>query len=176
MKKTTFSKILFLGAVIFCVFGLSSCKKNSDNPSSSDYYVKFKLDGADKQYTQTTAAVFTTQLPFYSCAMVGENAVSGTVYEGMGITIFNDVAIAANVTYTDAEVASLGTSQASLLYTDATGAQSSSAFATSPNVAVVITSMDDKTVTGTFSGTIVSTTDLTKSQTVTEGTFHLPRN
>jgi hypothetical protein len=176
MKKTTFSKILFLGVIIFGVFALSSCKKNSDNPSTSGYYVKFKLDGADKQYTETTAAVFTTMLPLYSCAMVGEQLISGTVYEGMGITIFNDAAIAANVTYTDALVASIGTPQASLLYTDATGAQSSSAFATSPNVSVVITSMDDKTVTGTFSGTIVSSTDLTTSHTVTEGTFHLPRN
>ena len=176
MKKTTFSKILFLGAVIFSVFAISSCKKKSDNPSTSGYYVKFKLDGTDKQYTETTAAVFTTTLPLYSCAMIGEKLISGTVYEGMGITIFNDAAIAANVTYTDALVASIGAPQASLLYTDATGAQSSSAIASSPNVNVVITSMDDKTVTGTFSGNIVNTTDFTTSHAVTEGQFHLPRN
>ncbi|HEY2726760.1 MAG TPA: hypothetical protein VGI61_06280, partial [Parafilimonas sp.] len=72
-------------------------------------------------------------------------------------------------------VASLGTSQATLLYTDSTGAQASSAIATSPNVSVVITQMDASSITGTFSGTIVSTTDFTTSYAVTEGAFHLPR-
>lgn len=175
MKKTTFTKILFLSTIIFSVFAISSCKKNNDNPSSSGFYVKFKLDGTEKQYTETTAAVFSTALPVYSCALVGEKLISGTVYEGMGINIFNDVAIAANVTYTDAVVASIGAPQATLLYTDAAGAQESSATAISPNVKVVLTQIDDKSVTGTFSGTIVSTTDLTTTQTVTEGEFHLPR-
>jgi len=156
------------------MLSLSACKKDGGS-SSSSYYVKFKLDGADKQYSQTTAAVFTTQLPVYSCAMVGEQQ-NGTVYEGMAINLFNDVAIAANVTYTDQVVASLGTPEATLLYTDATGAQSTSGLAASPNVQVVITSMDDKTVTGNFSGTIVSATDLTTTHTVTEGQFHLPRH
>jgi hypothetical protein len=173
MKKTTFTKILFLGTIIFSVFALSSCKKNSDNPSSG-YYVKFKLDGNEKQYTETTAAVFNTTLPVYSCALVGEKLISGTVYEGMGINIFNDAAIAANVTYTDAEVASIGAPQATLLYTDSTGAQASSATAISPNVQVVITQMDASSVTGTFSGSISSLTG-SSTQTVTEGTFHLPR-
>jgi hypothetical protein len=35
--------------------------------------------------------------------------------------------------------------------------------------------MDASSITGTFSGTIVSTTDFTTSYAVTEGAFHLPR-
>ncbi len=174
MKKTIFTKVL-LSSIVFGLVALSSCKKNNDNPSTAGFYVKFKLDGTDKQYSGITTALFTTALPLYQCALIGEKQVSGTVYEGMGINIYNDAAIAANVTYTDALVASLGTPQAILLYTDATGAQASSATATSPNVKVVITQMDASSVTGTFSGTIVSTTDLTTTQTVTEGQFHLPR-
>ncbi len=174
MKKSSFTKVIF-GLLILSLFSISSCKKDKDNPSSSGYYLKFKLDGEDKQYSATTAAVFTTALPAYTCAMVGETQQGGTVYEGMGINIYNDAAIAANVTYTDAVVASLGAPQAILLYTDASGAQSSSATAINPNVKVVITQMDDKTVTGTFSGTIVSTADFTTSKVVTNGEFHLPR-
>ena len=175
MKKSSFTKAIF-GLLVLSLFSVSSCKKDKDNPSSSGYYVKFKLDGEDKQYSGITAAVFTTALPLYGCAMVGEIQQSGTVYEGMGINIYNDEAIAANVTYTDADVASLGTAQAALLYTDANGAQSSSAIAVNPNVKVVITQMDDKTVTGTFSGSIVSTTDFTTTKVVTGGEFHLLRN
>ena len=175
MKKSSFTKAIF-GLLILSLFSVSSCKKDSKNPSSSNYYVKFKLDGEEKQYSNITAAIFTTALPLYECAMVGEIQQNGTVYEGMGINIYNDEAIAANVTYTDAVVASIGAPQAILIYTDANGAQESSGTAINPNVKVVITQMDDKTVTGTFSGTIVSTTDLTTSQVVTEGEFHLPRN
>lgn len=175
MKKTSITKAIF-GLLILSLFSVSSCKKDNDNPSSTGYYMKFKLDGQDKQYSAITAAIFTTVLPAYACAMVGEIQQNGTVYEGMGINIYNDEAIAANVTYTDAVVASIGAPQAVLVYTDTNGAQSSSATATNPNVKVVITQMDDKTVTGTFSGTIVSTTDLTTSKVVTNGEFHLPRN
>ena len=174
MKKTIFTKIL-LSASILGLITLSSCKKDGGGDSSSGYYVKFKLDGTQKQYSEITTAIFNTALPLYQCAMVGEKQVNGTVYEGMGITLNNDAAIASDVTYTDAVVAGIGTPQASLLFTDENGAQASSALATSPNVKVTITKMDDHFVTGTFSGTITSTLDFTTTQTVTEGTFHLSR-
>jgi hypothetical protein len=173
MKKTSFTKIL-LSTTVLGLIALSSCKKDSNSPSTG-YYVKFKLDGTEKQYSEIATAVFTTQLPLYQCAMVGEKQTNGTVYEGMGITINNSGSIAANLTYTDELVSGLGTPQAILLFTDDAGAQASSGFATSPNVKVTITQMDDKTVTGTFSGTIESTTDMSTTHTVTEGEFHLSR-
>ena len=173
--KTTTLKVL-LSSAILVSFVLSSCNKEKDNPSNgSGYYVKFKLDGTEKQYTETTTALFTTYLPIYNCAMVGENLVNGTVYEGMAISIFNDAPIAANVTYTGVEVESIGTAQADLLFTDATGAQSSSAFLSSPDVKVTITKMNDKEITGTFSGMLESTVDFSTTHAVTEGEFHLPR-
>lgn len=172
MKKTFLSKPLLSILVLAALF-VSSCKK--DNNSPNGYYVKFKLDGNEKQYSQTTAAVFATALPIYSLALIGEQQVNGTVYEGMGINIYNDASIAANVTYTDQEVVSLGTPQAALLYTDAAGAQSSSVVLASPGVQVLITGLDDKTVSGTFSGTIASITDFSKTMVVTEGQFNLPR-
>lgn len=171
--KTTFTKTL-AGILMFTLIALSSCSKEKDSPSG--YYVKFKLNGTEKQYSETTAAIFTTYLPLYACAMVGQKTVGGTVYEGMGINLFNDAPIEANVTYTEEEVEGTGATQAALLYTDDKGAQFSSAFLGLPDVKVTITNMDDKTVTGTFSGNLVSTQDFTTTQIVTEGTFHLPRN
>ncbi len=174
MKKTIFTKALY-AIVILALFATTSCKKDGGS-DSSNYYVNFKLNGEQKQYSETTAAVFNTALPLYACAMVGEKQVNGTVNEGMAISLYNDAAIAANVTYTEKEVENIGTPQATLLFTDATGAQSSSALLSNPNVQVIITQMDDKTVTGTFSGTIESITDFITTQSVTEGQFHLPRH
>jgi hypothetical protein len=173
MKKTIFTKTLS-ALVILALFATTSCKKDGSNPSTG-YYVKFKVNGEQKQYSEAAVAVFNTALPVYACAMVGEKLINGTVSEGMAISIYNDAPIAANVTYTDQEVASIGTQQATLLFTDSTGEQSSSALLPNPNVQVIITQMDDKTVTGTFSGTIESTLDYTTTKSVTEGQFHLPR-
>jgi hypothetical protein len=174
MKTTIFTRALY-AIVILALFATTSCKKEAGS-SSSGYYVKFKLNGDQKQYSEMTAAVFNTTLPYYACAMVGEKKVNGTVDEGMAIALYNDAPIATNVTYTDKEVQSIGTFQASLLFTDSNGAQSSSVLLINPNVQVVITQMDDKAITGTFSGTIQSTTDVSTTQSVTEGQFHLPRN
>lgn len=173
MKKAFLSKILF-SVILLGLFAVSSCKK-SHNSSPSGYYLKFKLDGTDKQYSLTTA-FFTTQGPFYNCSMTGENDISGTA-EGMSIFLYSDAAITANTTYTDAEVTVDGqsTTQATLLYADGNGKQEGSTFLFSPNVKVTITGIDASSVTGTFSGTIANTTDNSETQVVTEGQFRLQK-
>ena len=171
LMRSNFIPALVLVATLITTV---SCNKDDDS-SSTDYYLQFKLDGTNKKYIEITTAVFTTVLPLYSCAMVGEKPITGNIYEGMGITISSDAEIVANVTYTDAIVASLGTPAASLLFTDEAGAQFASVIAVSPGVQVIISAMDANSVTGYFSGTVVSTADFTTSRTVTEGQFHLPR-
>src|SRR5436190_427644 len=164
MKILT-SKLLLI-SVMFGMVALSSCNKNDDS-SSSDFYLQYKLDGTNKKYTEIATAVFTTVLPLYSCAMIGEKPVTASIYEGMGITISSDIEIAANVTYTDSIVASLGTPAASLLLTDEAGAQFASVLATSPGVQVIISQIDANSVTGYFSGIVTSTADFTTSHTIT---------
>ena len=172
--RTIFTKALY-AIVILALFATTSCKKDGGS-SSSGYYVKFKLNGTQKQYSETTAAVFTDAFSVHQCSMVGEETKSASIYEGMAISIYSDAAIAANVTYTDQIVASLGTPQATLLFTDSDGTQTTSAFLSNANVKVTITQMDDKTVTGTFSGNIGDISDISGNESITEGQFHLPRN
>ncbi|HYK46280.1 MAG TPA: hypothetical protein VEV83_13975 [Parafilimonas sp.] len=170
MRKLTSS--LFFG-LAFCILSVSSCKKEQDSTPAAEYYVKFKLDGVDKEYSEIASAVFTTTVPLHTCSMVGVKQISDTIYEGMQMWIASDTEIVANITYTDAIV--LGRPAASIAYNDGTGEQFSSVIAASSGVQAVITHMDDNTVTGTFSGTVVSYTDFTTSHVVTGGQFHLPR-
>lgn len=183
MKKASFTKTIF-GLLILSLFSVSSCKKNSDNPSSSssNYYIKFKIDETEKNYSSASAAKFTTLFPtspVYSVTMKSEYKNGTTFFESMAISIFDNQSIAENVTYTDKQIIIQGgtsqTSQANLAYNDGNGGQSGSGFTTNPNVKVIITKLDDKTVSGTFSGVVASTIDRTSTQTVTEGQFYLPR-
>jgi hypothetical protein len=173
MKRLT-SK--FLLGLAFCILFVSSCKKEQDTatpPTPPEYFVKFKLSGVDKEYSEITSAVFTTNVPLHTCSMIGAKKIDATIHEGMHIWIESDAEITANVTYTDSMV--LGRPQASIAYDDQTGEQFSSVIAASSGVQAIITHMDENSVTGTFAGTVVSYTDFTTSYVVTEGQFHLPR-
>lgn len=161
---------------ILGLLALSSCRKEGASPEN--YYLKFKLDGTQKTYSETTEAlfnVFGTIPPRYSCSMIGGMQGSGGVYEGMAITISSDTDIAPNITYTNAVVGTLGIPAAYLSFTDETGAHSSSVLTMPQGVEVIITKMDEKSVTGIFSGTIFDTEDPTRSYMVTDGQFYLQR-
>jgi len=173
--KNFSSKLLL--SFVFVVFVLSSCKKDSSPPEESpEYYVKFKLDGADQQYSEIAAADFSGIDPVHDCSIFGEKKYSsGVGYEGIIVRITDDKEIVANVTYTEAVVASIDMPQGSLYYSDPAGYAFLSGFASSPNVRITITHMDATTVTGTFSGTIVSAPDRLTTHTVTNGQFHVLR-
>jgi hypothetical protein len=164
MKKM-FSPKFILSIIALTLFAFSSCKKDDTKPASPEFYVSFKLDGIEKQYTEATVAKMSNVPGIYSCDCSGLNQVNYVIEEGMIITILSNTVIAKNITYNE-------DTGAILSYTDSTGGHASSGL--SHNAKVTVTQLDDKSITGTFFGTITNTVDLTTAQQVTGGEFHLP--
>ncbi len=175
-------KRYFVGGILLVCFFLS-CQKglnySVDNPADStaagsQYYLKFKGNGVPYQYTQQTAAYFTTLNNLYNSSLIGEtSALNGA--EGMTISIYSDTLFVPNFTYTDGGLPVLGIPQTTLVFTDSSGIQYNSVNSSNPAVSLIFTTITPTYVQGTFSGNIKNQAG-TDSLQVTEGSFVLPRS
>lgn len=178
MKKTKFS-ILFILA--FTLFGSFSCKKKSDDSSadtSTDFFVRFKVNGVQKEFKGTTTALFQTialSPTLYTASFQGIQNSTATSTNVLGLNVSDIAAIAVNKNYTSTIVGS--TIQASILYFDQAGAQYGSIFVTSgssTDAVIRLTEITSTSVSGTFSGKVASSTG-SNNQTITEGSFRVKR-
>lgn len=192
MKKNQLYALTLLFAIIS--LGLSSCSKEKSFSSggsggtggtgggggtggSSSYFMKFKINGVQKEFTANTFAVFSSidivGTTIYTASIQGTLSTSSSTTNLMGININDVTPIVANKDYSDATVGQ--TIQGALLYFDATGEQYSTLLVpTDVNLKIRITELTSTVVAGTFSGKMQSMTGTTVLN-VTEGSFKLKR-
>ena len=194
MKKNQLYVLTLLFTIIS--LGLNSCSKEksfssggsggtggtggtggSGSGGSSSYYMKFKIDGVQKDFSGTTSALITSfdagGTIIHTGAFQGIQSASNTTANLMGININDVTALVTNKNYTDALVGV--TVQGVLLYFDASGGQLSSMFVTTDaNVIIRLSEITTTSVSGTFSGKLASLTS-GASATVTEGSFRVKR-
>ncbi|QNA43893.1 hypothetical protein [Lacibacter sediminis] len=192
MKKNQLYVLTLLFAIIS--LGLNSCSKEKSFSSggsggtggtgggggtggSGTYFMKFKLDGVQKEFSGTTSALITSfdagGTIIHTGAFQGIQSASNTTANLMGINVNDVTALVTNKNYTDALVGI--TVQGVLLYFDASGDQLSSMFVTTDaNVIIRLSEITTTSVSGTFSGKLASLTS-GASATVTEGSFRVKR-
>ncbi len=167
-----------------CLFILSlsmatSCKKSSPgSASNSPYYIKFKLNGVQKNYS-TVAAASTKGSGYYLLVMDGATATNANNGEALIIELASPTTFAANTTFMPAFInggaAVIG---ALLTYSDNTqSAGYTSSYpnlTTNPKASVTITDLSTTTIKGTFTATLVSGADYTTVKyQVTDGEFYM---
>lgn len=176
--KLPFVKKIFSLLVVVCFTLLfTSCKKDKSTDESTDYYISAEVEGTLKTYKTLAYAVKLQVDTIYSVAL------TANVAEGSEEHLFLVIARAnqpiTTGTYTDEGEANEnlivasgynpGTTNEANIY--AAGLQEDN----NPRLTVTITSLTDKTITGTFSGTYYDNGgDGTGTIAVTEGSFHLP--
>jgi hypothetical protein len=156
--------------ILITIIAFSSCKKSS---SSSPYYMKATINGTNVTYNGYTAALKTSggQLDVY-----GANN-SASTSDGIHFEFFNRPVVD-SVPVSDPQVVPG-------IYTDSyfpgiVGAipvvyvslqQSGTAYGGTSPFTVTITSINESSVSGTFSGTAVYNSTI---ETVTNGSFYVP--
>ncbi len=157
---------------------LFSCKKDKDD--SNSYHVSFKLDGQAKSYTAFTAGTVTKSDEETSVAIAGTSSATNGE-DHFAIALFTQEDPKAT-TYTDNVdnymLAGLFSPSASIEYQAGTILNTeagSSDIIIKNHFKVTITSIDDKSIRGTFSGDFYLDGDPSKEKkTITDGSFYVP--
>ena len=172
MKKT------LLQFALICVAALLffSCKKEKDEPDSSSY-ISFKMDGVQKNFQAKSVAVKVTQGELNSIAFTAYQDTISAEFVYIQVTQ-KDKPISTG-TYMDPGpnsedllvIAGYMPANQDPVKTYSAGLQEDN----NPRLQVTITSLTDKNVTGTFSGTFYDNDgDGPGTSAVTEGKFSLP--
>lgn len=157
----------------------AGCKKSSPgSTSSSPYYIKFKLNGVQKNYS-TVAAAATKGSGYYLLVMEGVTATNANNGEALIIQLASPTDFAANTTFKPAFINS-GAAVIGALLTYSDNTQSAGYTSSYPNLtnnpdaSVTITALSTTTIKGTFTATLVSGTDYTTVKYhVTDGEFYM---
>ena len=182
MKKTI---NVFFGAITFVILSFSvGCKKKNDSTTnnSGTYFIKFKINGTQKEFANTSA-LFTQfnvgggNPTIYTGSFQGVASSSTPTVSNMGLSVNDIVAIAINKNYKSVII---GTSIAgSLVYMDAAGLVHGSDFVTSgssgdDDAIIKLTEITSTSVSGTFSGKVASLGSST-TYSITEGSFRVKK-
>jgi hypothetical protein len=154
---------------------------STGNNNNNNYYISFKVDGTTKSYDQNTMAVIMDMAGTKSLSLVAQSSASTTNLEGINLTINFTTGGPATGTFaedntgTDYVVGGVyNTNSTAVVY---------AAGLVSPSVkplTINITHIDEKEITGTFSGAfykqdvIVGQSYDNEYFTLTDGTFKLP--
>lgn len=185
-----FLLVAFVSSVI-------SCKKDSgtepDEDQGGEYYISFKANGTEVKLESGLTAQISYQASenLHTCVLVGYKNFIEADKNHLGIVLWSNSQFAAS-TYTNAEVANKTSGgavpRANATYLDA---DKLSYLALGVPVSevppfdkiisdmkVTITTLNNTTVAGTFSGTTYKTTDATFTATtqISEGKFNLKRS
>ncbi len=166
--------ILLLSATLF-----TACKKSSSGSSSTTYFVKFKLDGVQKEYKgipNFTTVTLPSSPVIYSLAVQASLATSVALKDHIAINA-NDIAtIATGKTYKNQDAG--GTIQAVLMYYDNAGNAYSSVMVNPESINDAVITFSEVTstyVSGTFTGKVAAVSGGTTTYTITEGSFKVPK-
>ncbi|PVD54127.1 hypothetical protein DC498_01690 [Terrimonas sp.] len=189
MKIVSLSKLICHFIVAVSLFFSGACKKNSDTPngSGSDYYMRFRINGALIEHKGQAEGNFnkaTSSSYAASFAGLKEALVAGK--NNMSVILGTEAENKTGVTYTNYTTATSGSEKAKVLnivyLDDAGNAYLSWAeeFApaipsgTKTNAQVKITEAASAYLKGSFSGTLYNN-DYTKEFSITEGEFYVRR-
>lgn len=189
MKTILFRKSILHAVLFAALFMAGACKKtNDDNPGNgSGYYMKFKLNGTQVEYTGQVECNFnktsgSTQVASFAGLKVALNAGSNAMTLALGTADDNKT----GVTYTNYATTATGTEKAKALtigYMDAAGVaylswpeefSPSLPSGTKTEAQLKVIEATSAALKGTFSG-ILYNADYSKELTVTEGEFYLRR-
>lgn len=188
MKKLSISRLVLCVLISFSLLFTGACKKNDDKPGNgSGYYMKFKLNGTQVEYTGQVECNFNktsgaTHVASFAGLKVALNAGSNAMTLALGTADNNET----NVTYTNYATTAAGTEKAKALtigYMDEAGAaylswpdEFSAALpgGTKTEARLKVTEATSAALKGTFSGVLYNT-DYSKELTVTDGEFYLRR-
>jgi hypothetical protein len=170
MKRT-----LFYSACICLLVAFASCKKENNDPDNSDYYISAKVDGVQKTYKTNTVAVKLQVDTIYSIGLSAH--ANATSEESFVLNIAQVNKPITTDTYIDSGADDLivvggynpGTTDDTKVY--GAGLQVDA----NPRLKITISTLTDKNVSGTFSGTYYDDGgDGSAIIAVTEGKFNLP--
>ena len=176
-KLPVMKKISWLLAIVCFPLLITSCKKDNSVDENTDYYLSAKVGGTLKTYKALTYAIKVQMDTMYTIAL-NASATEGSP-EQLFLIIGRANQPIATGTFTDEGEANQGlvvasgynpgTSDDANIY--AAGLQVDN----NPRLTITITTLTDKTISGTFSGTYYDHGgDGTGTIAVTEGSFHLP--
>jgi hypothetical protein len=153
---------------ILLLASIASCKKDSTTtPNSSSYYVKFKFNGTQKQYTAYTTSLLGTASSADGCEIIGY--ASGTHPAGVTISVVDNAPITTNKTYTEA----IGI----FTYVDESGiSYVAGSVYNGTSFNLVITEIASDHIKGTFSAVLQKAGTPIEYINVTEGEFYLGRS
>ncbi len=163
------SRTLF---VMVCMMSLAGCKKQNPEPPAGEYYMKFKLDGAQKDYRYTVVAYKHEQTidnnTVYGLSIAGVTEQGGTT-SSLTISIATMNNAISKRTYQGEEIGVIyvpSYSQVDISY----GADGHH-----DNFSITIDEIDSQHVKGKFSGKISRSDGGAGPQpTITEGVFYAP--
>lgn len=162
MKKIITLSMLLLLLVV-------SCKKDTSTKTitpSGQYYLKFKLNGTQKQYTGLTTGLIGTPSSPDGCDIIGYTG--GTQAVGVTIAVIDNAPITTNKTYTQA----VGV----FTYVDEAGiAYSAGSIFASTSFNMTITEITTDHVKGTFTAVLQKEGTPIQYANATEGQFYVNR-
>lgn len=173
MKKGILASGLMMLMAIAIMIG--SCKKDDDNNNNnnnnngSTYYVKFKSNGTQVNFTGfgTEVAIFSHSGNQYTCAVTGADTSSN-----IGLSMYDTTAITTKTYSGFTTVNSLSATLGTLVtYGDGSGTSYNS---NNTTFSITVTGLTDSTMTGTFSGSLQDNNG-TNTLTITDGDFHVKR-
>lgn len=199
MKHLFFKHLPYLAVASFCIFLIAGCQKgnsNSGDNATPDYYISFKVNGIQKKYTnQAIASIsFSSQSKLYDGVFAGYQINNVTTKSHIGLFIFDNNDISAKI-YQDPQKATAadGSKMTSVLINyynddgkgylsmgpmvDENGNSLPGLSNVLADAKVTITTLTSGYVEGSFSGTLMLSTDATFQTRVaiTEGKFILKR-
>ncbi|MBS1742374.1 MAG: hypothetical protein JST81_05005 [Bacteroidetes bacterium] len=173
MKKIV--RFIVAAQLLFLVISVSSCKKVvPSNVTGSVYYMKYKVDGVQKEYSISGGKTIDTLISGVAYgATVAGSPNDGS--ESMGLLLYSTTVISNPQTFDDDNIPGYVLPEGSLDYvTNSGGLSYSSMELTSPNVEIKITEITSAYIKGTFKGKLKEI-DGSNVVNVTDGEFYAVR-
>ncbi|GEP98178.1 hypothetical protein CCY01nite_44380 [Chitinophaga cymbidii] len=162
-------------------------KKKGDDPASADgYYLRFKADGVQREYKQTTTAhiYYDADNLTYHCNLAATLTFAGTTKDLMTLFLVNKTAFTTGVTYRlsngiDMEETGAVMPQVMISLLDPQGKPYTAQFLPvtglqfDDKAEVRFSEITDKYVKGTFSGLAFGVLPERKEMKIEEGSFYL---
>ena len=165
-RKNIFYSIFYLSVVCLILFAIASCSKKNDDAAGGTYYMHFKANGVQKEFTTGVQAARADTEGLYDCILSGFSATAN-----FSIILFDHAPISANFNYTEAILPGTASPYAFIVYQDETNTTFiSSGQQSNAKASATITELGSNYVKGVFSGVLFSGQT---QMNITDGEFYL---
>jgi hypothetical protein len=175
MKTFKSSFILQFAIFVSCLGILAACKKEngaSGNAPTTGYYMKFKANGTQVNFTASLASKDTLIYGFYAMGVAGVNSSTSDQFE---LDLYSYSLPSNGLSFSGGIVPETNQPAAFLTYgIYSTQSVFTSLPSTNNEVSVVFTEVTDDYIKGTFSGTLYADLTTVKYK-ITDGEFYAAR-